>query len=140
MPLRSPARDLQASINGVLKKVPHALAAVLGTADGLLVTASAGLDRGVADELAAVACGVVFIVAGSRVRMFGDDEVDIAVVRLRRRVLVVKPVDDEFVLATVAEPDVEVPKAVSASAELARRVAKLMTPELREELQQALPM
>jgi uncharacterized protein len=140
VPLSQPARDLQASIDGVLKKVPHALAVVLGTADGLLVSASDGLDRGVGDELAAVSCGVVFIVAGSRVRMFGDDQVDIAVVRLRRRVLVVKPVGDEYVLATVAGPDVDVPNACSTAAELARRAAKVMTPELREELQQALPM
>jgi len=139
VPLSAPAQDLQWTINDLGAKIPQVTDSALGTADGLLVAASQGLDRGQADELAAVACGLVSIVTGSTARMFGDDRVDIAVARLQRHVLMVKPVGEGLVLAVIATPDVDVSAAGIAIADLAEHIDQLITPDLADELQQALP-
>jgi hypothetical protein len=113
--------------------------AVLASGDGLLITASEDVDRDHADELAAIACGLVSIVAGSTARMFGDDRVELAVARLTHRTLLVRPVADGSVLAVVATADAEVGSTGDAMAELTEQIDKLLTEDVREELQAALP-
>ena len=140
MPLSAPAQDLQSTIDSFAASVPEVSAAALGTPDGLLITASVGLERDHADELAAVACGLVSIVAGSTNRMWGEDRVELAVAQLSQRVLMVKPCPDGSILAVVATSKVDIDTAGSAVDVLARQVGRLLTPELREELQQAQPM
>ncbi|MEN3306665.1 MAG: uncharacterized protein V7603_2867 [Micromonosporaceae bacterium] len=140
MPLSAPAQDLQSTINTFAASVSEVSAAALGTPDGLLITASVGLARDHADELAAVACGLVSIVAGSTNRMWGEDRVEIAVAQLTKRVLMVKPIADGAILAVVATSKVDLDSAGAAVESLAMQVGRLLTPELREELQQALPI
>jgi uncharacterized protein len=141
VPLSAPAQDLQTTINTFVDSVPEVSAAALGTSDGLLITASVGLERDHADELAAVACGLVSIVAGSTNRMWGEDRVELATAQLGKRVLMVKPVaTDGSILAVVATAKVDVDAAGGAVDVLAGQVGELLTPELREELQQALPL
>lgn len=140
MPLSAPAQDLQSTIDAFAASVPEVSAAAIGTPDGLLVTASVGLERDHADELAAVACGLVSIVAGSTNRMWGEDQVELAVAHLGRRVLMVKPTADGSILAVVATAKVDVAVASAALDALAVSVGGLLTPELREELQQAFMM
>jgi predicted regulator of Ras-like GTPase activity (Roadblock/LC7/MglB family) len=113
--------------------------AVLASGDGLLITASEDVDRDHADELAAIACGLVSIVAGSTARMFGDDRVELAVARLTHRTLLVRPVADGSVLAVVATADAQVGSTGDAMAELTEQIDKLLTEDVREELQAALP-
>jgi predicted regulator of Ras-like GTPase activity (Roadblock/LC7/MglB family) len=140
VPLSAPAQDLQSTINLFAASVPGVSAAALGTPDGLLITASVGLERDHADELAAVACGLVSIVAGSTNRIWGKDRVELAVAQLRQRVLMVKPIAAESILAVVAASTVDIDSAKSAVEALAGQIAVQLTPELREELQQALPI
>jgi uncharacterized protein len=140
VPLSAPAQDLQSTINALAASVPETSGAVLGTSDGLLVTASVGLERDHADELAAVACGLVSIVGGSSNRMWGEDEVQLAVAWLRQRVLMVKPIGEGSILAVVATSKVDVDAATTAVDSLASAIARQLTPKLREELQQALPI
>jgi predicted regulator of Ras-like GTPase activity (Roadblock/LC7/MglB family) len=140
VPLSASAQDLQSTINTFAAGVPEVSAAALGTADGLLITASGGLARDHADELAAVACGLVSIVAGSTNRMWGEDRVELAVAQLTKRVLMVKPIADGSILAVVATSKVDIDSAGAAVEGLALQIGRLLTPELREELQQALPI
>jgi predicted regulator of Ras-like GTPase activity (Roadblock/LC7/MglB family) len=140
VPLSAPAQDLQSTIDDFAASVPEVSAAALGTADGLLITASVGLERDHADELAAVACGLVSIVAGSTNRMWGEDRVELAVAQLSKRVLMVKPILDGSILAVVATSKVDIDSAGQAVEGLASQVGRQITPELREELQQALPL
>jgi predicted regulator of Ras-like GTPase activity (Roadblock/LC7/MglB family) len=115
------------------------IAAVLGSGDGLLITASEDVDRDHADELAAIACGLVSIVSGSTARMFGDDRVELAAARLSRRMLLVRPVTDGSVLAVIATADANVERTGEAMTELTDRIGKVLTEDVREELQAALP-
>jgi uncharacterized protein len=140
VPLSAPAQDLQSTIDSFVASVPDVSATVLGTPDGLLITASLGLERDRADELAAVACGLVSIVAGSTNRIWGEDRVELAVAQLRERVLMVKPVADGPILAVVATSTVDIDAAGSAVDTLAQQIGRLLTPQLQEELQQALPL
>lgn len=141
MPLSAPAQDLQSTINAFAARVPEVTGAALASSDGLLVTASEGMDRDLADELAAVACGVVAIVSGSTQRMFGEDRVDLAVAQLTHRVLMVKPVvPDGSVLAVVAQAHVDIESVGRAVGSLAQRIGKLMTPDVRTELQDSLAL
>ncbi len=137
MPLSAPAQDLQSTINSFAAQTPQVTAAALASSDGLLITASNGLDRDHADELAAVACGVVSIVSGSTARMFGEDRVELTLARLTHRTLLVKPVADGSVLAVITSSDIDVERVSDLIDDLARRVGQLLTPELRAELQQA---
>ncbi len=139
MPLTAPAQGLQQMIGEFAAQRAEVVVAVLASGDGLLITASEDVDRDHADELAAIACGLVSIVAGSTARMFGDDRVELAVARLTHRTLLVRPVVDGSVLAVVATADAEVGTTGDAMAELAGQIGKLLTEEVREELQAALP-
>ena len=139
MPLTAPAQGLQQMIGEFAAQRTEVVAAVLGSGDGLLITRTEDMDRDHADELAAVACGLVSIVSGSTARMFGDDRVELAVARLTHRTLLVRPVVDGSVLAVVATTDAEVGTTGDAMTELTGRIGKLLTEEVREELQAALP-
>jgi uncharacterized protein len=138
--LSASAQDLQSTIDEFTARVPEITAAALATSDGLLVTASEGFDRDHADELAAVACGVVSIVTGSTARMFDDDQVELAVAAMSRRTLMVKPVQEGTVLAVVATAKADIPNTGVAVTGLADRLSQMITPALLDELQQALPL
>jgi uncharacterized protein len=139
VPLTAPAQGLQLMIEQFAAQRTEVDAAVLGSGDGLLITATEQMDRNHADELAAIACGLVSIVSGSTERMFGDDRVTLAAIRLGRRTLLVRPIADGSVLAVVASLDADVDTTGEAMAELADGIHTMLTPHIREELQQALP-
>jgi len=69
VPLTASAQGLQQMIGEFAAQRAEVVAAVLGSGDGLLITKTEEMDRDHADELAAVACGLVSIVSGSTARM-----------------------------------------------------------------------
>jgi predicted regulator of Ras-like GTPase activity (Roadblock/LC7/MglB family) len=140
VPLSAPAQDLQSTINTFAARVPEVTAAALASSDGLLVFASEGMGRDHADELAAVAVGVVSIVGGSTARMFEEDRVELAVAQLSHRVLLVKPVADGSVLAVITTTDIDISAAGRAVSSLAQRIGSQITPGIRAELMDALPL
>ena len=137
MPLTASAQGLQQMIGEFAAQRAEVVAAVLGSGDGLLITKTEDMDRDHADELAAVACGLVSIVSGSTARMWGDDRVELATARLTRRTLLVAPVADGSVLAVIATADADVEPTGEAMADLTGRIGKVLTAEVREELQAA---
>ena len=137
MPLTASAQGLQQMIGEFAAQRTEVVAAVLGSGDGLLITRTEDMDRDHADELAAVACGLVSIVSGSTARMWGDDRVELATARLTRRTLLVAPVADGSVLAVIATADADVEPTGEAMADLTGRIGKVLTAEVREELQAA---
>jgi predicted regulator of Ras-like GTPase activity (Roadblock/LC7/MglB family) len=140
VPPSETAQELQSTIDTFVAAVPGVLAAALGTSDGLLVTGSGALERGYGDELAAVACGLVSIVSGSTIRIWDDDRVQFAVARLSQRILMVKPVVDGSILAVVTASTADVDAIGAEVGVLVQKIGQQLTPALREELQQALPL
>jgi uncharacterized protein len=138
VPMTAPAQGLQQMIGDFAAQRTGVVAAVLASSDGLLITASEDVDRDHADELAAIACGLVSIVSGSTARMFGDDKVELATARLSHRMLLIRPAGDGSVLAVIATSDVDVDATGAAMAALADKVGTVLTEEVRKELQASL--
>jgi predicted regulator of Ras-like GTPase activity (Roadblock/LC7/MglB family) len=136
--MTAPAQGLQQMIGEFAAQRTEVVAAVLGSGDGLLITASEDVDRDHADELAAIACGLVSIVSGSTARMFGDDRVELAMAQLSHRTLLIRPVGDGSVVAVIATSDADVDATGAALAELTDKIERLLTEEVRAELQAAL--
>jgi predicted regulator of Ras-like GTPase activity (Roadblock/LC7/MglB family) len=132
------AQGLQQMIGDFAAQRTEVVAAVLASSDGLLITASEDVDRNHADELAAIACGLVSIVSGSTARMFGDDKVELATARLSHRVLLIRPVGDGSVIAVIATSDVDVDATGAAMAALTGKIETVLTEEVRQELQSSI--
>ena len=112
-------------------------AAVIST-DGLLVAVSERLDRARADQLAAIASGVESLTQGAA-RLFQAGSVNQTVVEMEKGFLFVMSVRDGSCLAVLATPSCDVGLIGYEMAMLVAKVGEVLTPQLRAELQAALP-
>jgi predicted regulator of Ras-like GTPase activity (Roadblock/LC7/MglB family) len=112
-------------------------AAVIST-DGLLVAVSERLDRGRADQLAAIASGLASLTEGAA-RLFEAGGVDQTVVEMERGFLFVMAVGDGSCLAVLAAPSCDVGVIGYEMTMLVTKVGDVLTPQLRAELQAVLP-
>jgi predicted regulator of Ras-like GTPase activity (Roadblock/LC7/MglB family) len=112
-------------------------AAVIST-DGLLVAVSERLDRARADQLAAIASGVESLTQGAA-RLFQASPVNQTVVEMEKGFLFVMPVRDGSCLAVLATPSCDVGLIGYEMAMMVAKVGEVLTPQLRAELQAALP-
>jgi predicted regulator of Ras-like GTPase activity (Roadblock/LC7/MglB family) len=112
-------------------------AAVIST-DGLLVAVSERLDRARADQLAAIASGVESLTQGAA-RLFQAGSVNQTVVEMEKGFLFVMSVRDGSCLAVLATPSCDVGLIGSEMAVMVAKVGEVLTPQLRAELQAALP-
>jgi uncharacterized protein len=108
-------------VTNFVERVPGVAHAVVVSADGLLLTSSTGLPRDRADQLAAVASGLISLTAGAA-RCFDAGTVVQTVVEMERG----------FVLAS---PNCDIGLIGYEMTLLVDRVGKLLTPELRAQLQ-----
>jgi predicted regulator of Ras-like GTPase activity (Roadblock/LC7/MglB family) len=112
-------------------------AAVIST-DGLLVAVSERLDRARADQLAAIASGVESLTQGAA-RLFQAGPVNQTVVEMEKGFLFVMSVRDGSCLAVLATPSCDVGLIGYEMAMMVAKVGEVLTPQLRAELQAALP-
>jgi predicted regulator of Ras-like GTPase activity (Roadblock/LC7/MglB family) len=112
-------------------------AAVIST-DGLLVAVSERLDRARADQLAAIASGVESLTQGAA-RLFQAGSVNQTVVEMEKGFLFVMSVRDGSCLAVLATPSCDVGLIGYEMAVMVAKVGEVLTPQLRAELQAALP-
>jgi len=116
------------------ERVPGVAHAVVVSADGLLLTASSRLPRDRADQLAAVASGLVSLTQGAA-RCFEAGEVVQTVVEMDRGIVLLMSIGDGSCLATLAAPNCDIGLVGYEMTLLVERVGQLLTPELRAELQ-----
>ena len=112
-------------------------AAVISS-DGLLVAVSDRLDRARADQLAAIASGVESLTQGAA-RLFQAGSVNQTVVEMEKGFLFVMSVRDGSCLAVLATPSCDVGLIGYEMAMMVAKVGEVLTPQLRAELQAALP-
>jgi len=112
-------------------------AAVIST-DGLLVAVSERLNRARADQLAAIASGVESLTQGAA-RLFQAGSVNQTVVEMEKGFLFVMSVRDGSCLAVLATPSCDVGLIGYEMAMMVAKVGEVLTPQLRAELQAALP-
>ncbi len=136
--LSKEARNLNWLVSNFARSVPGAAHAIVLSADGLLLAVSERLDRARADLLAAVASGLASLTQGAA-RIFGGGNVTQTVVEMEQGFLLVMSVSDGSCLAVLAAPSCDIGLIGYEMALLVARTGEVLTPELRAELQAALP-
>jgi hypothetical protein len=132
------AQNLNWLVSNFAKSVPGAAHAIVLSADGLLMAVSERLDRARADQLAAVASGLASLTQGAA-RIFTGGTVTQTIVEMERGFLMVMSVSDGSCLAVLAAPNCDIGLIGYEMALLVARTGEVLTPELRAELQAALP-
>jgi predicted regulator of Ras-like GTPase activity (Roadblock/LC7/MglB family) len=121
-------------VSNFVERVPGVAHAVVVSADGLLLTSSQGLPRDRADQLAAVASGLVSLTQGAA-RCFEAGHVVQTVVEMERGILLLMSIGDGSCLAVLAAPNCDIGLIGYEMTLLVDRVGQLLTPELRAQLQ-----
>jgi uncharacterized protein len=132
------AQNLNWLVSNFAKNVPGAAHAIVLSVDGLLMAVSERLDRTRADQLSAVASGLASLTQGAA-RIFGGGTVTQTVVEMEMGFLLVMSVSDGSCLAVLAAPSCDIGLIGYEMALLVARTGEVLTPELRAELQAALP-
>jgi uncharacterized protein len=116
------------------ERVPGVAHAVVVSADGLLLTASAKLPTDRADQLAAVASGLLSLTQGAA-RCFEAGTVTETVVEMERGLMLQMAISDGSCLTVLAAPNCDMGQIAYEMALLVERVGQILTPELRSQLQ-----
>jgi predicted regulator of Ras-like GTPase activity (Roadblock/LC7/MglB family) len=138
MQLSQEAQNLNWLVNTFVHNTAGVAHAIVVSSDGLLLAISERLDRARADQLAAVASGIASITAGAA-RLLDAGEVNQTVVEMGRGFTFVMTIGDGSCLAALAAPTCDVGVVGYEMALLVARTGDVLTPQLRAELQAALP-
>jgi predicted regulator of Ras-like GTPase activity (Roadblock/LC7/MglB family) len=123
-------------ISNFTEQVAGVAHAIVVSSDGLLLTSSPKLPPEGAEQLAALACGIVSLAdGGSRLLDFG--EVVRTVVEMKRGIVLLMAISDGSCLAVMASPKCDIGVVSYEMTLLVERASELLTPELRSELQSA---
>jgi predicted regulator of Ras-like GTPase activity (Roadblock/LC7/MglB family) len=134
-----PSENMSWLLNNLVKKVPEVTYVIVLSSDGLLLATSHGMDRMIADQLAAVASGFNSLARGAG-RFFGGGNVRQTIVEMEQGFLFVTAVGDGSCLAILSSPGADIGLIAYEMALLVTRVGEFLTPELRAQMQAALPI
>jgi predicted regulator of Ras-like GTPase activity (Roadblock/LC7/MglB family) len=137
--LSDAANNVNWLVNNFVTQVPGASEAVVVSSDGLPIAASTGLDRDSVDRFAAVASGLIGLSYGAAGRFDGGAVTEV-IVEMERAFLFVTGISDGSLLAVVAESGSDIGLIGYEMAVLVEKAGAALTPELRAELQAALPL
>ncbi|EIV94072.1 MULTISPECIES: roadblock/LC7 domain-containing protein [Frankia] len=137
-PVSSEAQNLNWLINNFVDRVPGVAHTVVVSADGLLLAVSDGFPRDRADQLAAVASGLVSLTQGAA-RVFEAGAVTQSVVEMEHGFLFIMSISDGASMAVLAAPSCDIGLVGYEMALLVSRAKDVLTPALRAELQGTLP-
>jgi predicted regulator of Ras-like GTPase activity (Roadblock/LC7/MglB family) len=138
MTMSTAANNVNWLVANFVERVPGVSEAVVVSSDGLPMALSGGLDRDAADRFAAVASGLIGLAYGAAGR-FGGGRVNEIIIEMEHAFLFVTGVSDGSCLAVVADADCDVGLVGYEMAVLVDQAGTTLTPELRAELQAALP-
>jgi hypothetical protein len=136
--LSADATNVNFLVGNFVGRVPGVSEAVVVSSDGLPIAASAGLGRDGVDRFAAVSSGLIGLAYGAA-SWFGGGAVAEVIVEMEHAFLFVTGISDGSLLATVAESTCDVGLVAYEMAVLVDKAGAVLTPELRAELQAALP-
>ncbi len=132
------ANNVNWLITSFVERVPGVSEAVVVSSDGLPMALSGGIDRDSADRFAAVASGLIGLAYGAAGR-FGGGRVNEIIIEMEHAFLFVTGISDGSCLAVVADAGCDVGLVGYEMAVLVEKTGPFLTPELRAELQGALP-
>ncbi|MFI6500891.1 roadblock/LC7 domain-containing protein [Nonomuraea typhae] len=136
--LSQAARDVNWLVSGFVEQVPGVAHAVVVSADGLPMAFSRGFPQDRADQLAAIAAGLISLTAGAA-RVFEGGAVNQTLIEMDRGVLLVMAISDGSSLAVLAAPDCDMGLVAYQMTILVERAGQVLTPAVRAELSSARP-
>jgi len=136
--LSQAARDVNWLVTGFVEEVPGVAHAVVVSADGLPMAFSRGFPQDRADQLAAIAAGLISLTQGSA-RVFEGGEVVQTLVEMRHGLMLVMSISDGSCLAVLAAPDCDMGLVAYQMTILVERAGQVLTPDVRAELSSARP-
>jgi predicted regulator of Ras-like GTPase activity (Roadblock/LC7/MglB family) len=128
------ARRFDWLITEFVRGTPGVAHAVVVSADGLRIASSEGFPDDRADQLAAVAAGLLSLTVGAS-RVFEGGAVTQTVVEMERGLLLVMAISDGSVLAVLASPECDMGLVAYQMTLLVDRAGQALTPAIRAELQ-----
>ena len=126
-------------LDNFVHRVPGAQHTLAVSADGLLMSMSADLDRTSGDQLSAIVAGMSSLTRGAS-RQLQAGNVRQAIVEMDDLFLFLMSVSDGSVLAVVAESTCDVGLVGYEMAMLVSRTESILTPQLVSEMRGALPV
>lgn len=121
-------------VDDFVNRVPGVAHSVVVSADGLLISSSRHLPRDRADQLAAVASGLMSLTQGAA-RCFEAGQVVQTVVEMERGIVLLMAVGDGSCLAVLAAPNCDIGLIGYEMTLLVDRVGQQINPQLRANLQ-----
>ncbi|TMR23074.1 roadblock/LC7 domain-containing protein [Nonomuraea turkmeniaca] len=131
--LSQAARDMNWLVSSFVDEVPGVAHAVVVSADGLPMAFSRDFPKDRADQLAAIAAGLVSLTQGSA-RVFEGGSVTQTLVEMDRGLLLVMSISDGSSLAVLAAPDCDMGLVAYQMTILVERAGQVLTPAVRAEL------
>jgi uncharacterized protein len=120
-------------VNSFAENVPGVAHAVVVSVDGLLLAASHQLPIDRAEQMSAIAAGLVSLNLGAA-RLLGADEVVRAVVEMDQGSLLLTSIKDGSCLAVLAIRDCDIAQVAYEMTVLVDQVGQILTPQLRAAL------
>jgi predicted regulator of Ras-like GTPase activity (Roadblock/LC7/MglB family) len=136
--LSQAAKDVNWLISGFVEEVPGVAHAVAVSADGLPMAFSRGFPKDRADQLAAIAAGLVSLTEGSA-RVFEGGGVTQTLIEMERGLMLVMSISDGSSLAVLAAPDCDMGLVAYQMTILVERAGQVLTPAVRAELSASRP-
>jgi uncharacterized protein len=120
-------------VNNFADNVPGVAHAVVISVDGLLLTASARLPVDRAEQMAAIAAGIVSLNLGAA-RVLGAEKVVRSIIEMDQGVLLLMSIRDGSCLAVLAVRDCDISQVAYEMTVLVDQVGQILTPQLRAAL------
>ena len=120
-------------VNNFADNVPGVAHAVVISVDGLLLTASQRLPVDRAEQMAAIAAGIVSLNLGAA-RCLGAEKVVRSIIEMDYGVLLLMSIRDGSCLAVLAVRDCDVSQVAYEMTVLVDQVGQILTPQLRAAL------
>jgi hypothetical protein len=136
--LSQAARGINWLITDFVRSVPGVAHTVVVSADGLPLAYSEGFPKDRADQLAAVAAGLISLTQGAS-RVFEGGPVTQTVVEMQRGLLLIMSISDGSCLAVLASPDCDMGLVAYQMTLMVERAGQVLTPAVRAELQATQP-
>ncbi|WP_101791108.1 roadblock/LC7 domain-containing protein [Nonomuraea indica] len=127
------ARGVDWLITDFVSTVPGVAHAVVVSSDGLPLAASAGFPPDRADQLAAIASGLVSLTQGAA-RVFEGGAVSQTIVEMQRGLMLIMSISDGSCLAVLAAPDCDMGLVAYQMTLMVDRAGQVLTPAVRAEL------
>jgi len=136
--LSQAARDVNWLVSDFVNNVPGVAHAVVVSSDGLPLAYSEGFPKDRADQLAAVAAGLISLTQGAS-RVFEGGPVTQTVGEMQRGLLLIMSISDGSCLAVLAAADADLGLVAYQMTLLVERAGQVLTPAVRAELQASHP-